>query len=131
MKIAKVTGREILDSRGNPTTEAEVVLENGICGRGMAPSGASTGKHEALELRDKASVRYGGKGVESAVYHIGNEIAELLEGQSLISARSTGRCVRRTAPRTNPPLAQTPFWRCPSPAPERLPVRRAYRCFGF
>ena len=57
MKIAKVTGREILDSRGNPTTEAEVVLENGICGRGMAPSGASTGKHEALELRDKASVR--------------------------------------------------------------------------
>ena len=110
MKIAKVTGREILDSRGNTTTEAEVVLENGICGRGMAPSGASTGKHEALELRDKASVRYGGKGVESAVYHIGNEIAELLEG---------------------PPLAQTPFWRCLSPAPERLPVRRAYRCFGF
>lgn len=83
MKIAKVTGREILDSRGNPTTEAEVVLENGICGRGMAPSGASTGKHEALELRDKASVRYGGKGVESAVYHIGNEIAELLEGQEI------------------------------------------------
>lgn len=83
MKIAKVTGREILDSRGNPTTEAEVVLENGICGRGMAPSGASTGKHEALELRDKASVRYGGKGVESAVYHINNEIAELLEGQEI------------------------------------------------
>lgn len=83
MKIAKVTGREILDSRGNPTTEAEVVLENGICGRGMAPSGASTGKHEALELRDKASVRYGGKGVESAVYHIGNEIAELLEEQEI------------------------------------------------
>ena len=83
MKIAKVTGREILDSRGNPTTEAEVVLENGICGRGMAPSGASTGKHEALELRDKASVRYGGKGVESAVYHIDNEIAELLEGKAI------------------------------------------------
>ena len=83
MKIAKVTGREILDSRGNPTTEAEVVLENGICGRGMAPSGASTGRHEALELRDKASVRYGGKGVESAVYHIDNEIAELLEGREI------------------------------------------------
>ena len=53
MKIAKVTGREILDSRGNPTTEAEVVLENGICGRGMAPSGASTGKIGRASCRER------------------------------------------------------------------------------
>ena len=61
MKIEKITGREILDSRGNPTVEVDVVLESGIMGRASVPSGASTGEHEALELRDGDKKRYGGK----------------------------------------------------------------------
>ena len=63
--ITKVTGREIIDSRGNPTVEAEVFLAGGTIGRGAAPSGASTGEFEALELRDGDKSRYGGKGVTS------------------------------------------------------------------
>ena len=74
LKIKKVIGREILDSRGNPTVEAEVYLEDGSVGRGMAPSGASTGEFEALELRDGDKKRYLGKGVQKAVKHINNEI---------------------------------------------------------
>ena len=74
LKIKKVIGREILDSRGNPTVEAEVYLEDGSVGRGMAPSGASTGEFEALELRDGDKKRYLGKGVQKAVEHINNEI---------------------------------------------------------
>ena len=67
LEIEKVVGREILDSRGNPTVEAEVWLADGTVGRGMAPSGASTGEFEALELRDGDKARYGGKGVQKAV----------------------------------------------------------------
>ena len=63
MKIAEIKGREILDSRGNPTVEVDVILESGIMGRASVPSGASTGEHEALELRDGDKTRYGGKGV--------------------------------------------------------------------
>lgn len=70
MKITKITGREILDSRGNPTVEVDVVLENGVLGRAAVPSGASTGEHEALELRDGNKKRYGGKGVLKAVKNI-------------------------------------------------------------
>ena len=62
MKIEKIVAREILDSRGNPTVEVDVVLESGIMGRASVPSGASTGEHEALELRDGDKQRYGGKG---------------------------------------------------------------------
>ena len=68
--IIEVFGREIIDSRGNPTVEAEVLLENGIKGRASVPSGASTGSHEALELRDKDPKHYLGKGVQKAVQHI-------------------------------------------------------------
>lgn len=68
--IQKVIGREILDSRGNPTVEAEVVLSDGSLGRGCAPSGASTGKFEALELRDGDKGRYHGKGVTKAVANV-------------------------------------------------------------
>lgn len=78
--IERVVGREILDSRGNPTVEAEVHLVDGTVGRGTAPSGASTGEFEALELRDGDKSRYLGKGVEHAVDHINNEINELLTG---------------------------------------------------
>ena len=78
--ITKVKGREILDSRGNPTVEAEVTLSSGIVGRAAAPSGASTGVREAIELRDGDKGRYLGKGVTRAVSHIDNEIANLVCG---------------------------------------------------
>jgi enolase len=78
--ISKVIGREILDSRGNPTVEAEVILSTGVVGRAAAPSGASTGEREAIELRDNDKNRYLGKGVTKAVGHINNEIARLVNG---------------------------------------------------
>src|SRR6476469_4909620 len=82
MKIAKVEGREILDSRGNPTVEVDVVLQGGARGRAAVPSGASTGEREALELRDGDKARYGGKGVRKAVANINGEIARELQGHS-------------------------------------------------
>ncbi|MCX8116352.1 MAG: phosphopyruvate hydratase [Desulfobacterota bacterium] len=78
--IATLIGREILDSRGNPTVEVEVILSNGIKGRAAVPSGASTGTHEALELRDQDSKRYLGKGVRKAIQHIHQSIAPSLVG---------------------------------------------------
>jgi enolase 1/2/3 len=79
-RIARIVGREILDSRGNPTVEVDVVLESGERGRAAVPSGASTGAHEAVELRDGDPSRYGGKGVRKAVGHVNAEIAEALRG---------------------------------------------------
>ena len=79
-KIEKVLAREVLDSRGFPTVQADVVLDNGIMGRATAPSGASTGKREAYELRDGNSKRYGGKGVLRAVSNVRDEIAKALSG---------------------------------------------------
>ncbi|HEY7745036.1 MAG TPA: phosphopyruvate hydratase, partial [Desulfuromonadales bacterium] len=79
-KIVRTIGREILDSRGNPTVEVEVTLEDGACGRAAVPSGASTGVHEALELRDGDKARYGGKGALKAVEHVNKEIAEAVIG---------------------------------------------------
>ena len=78
--IKQVRAREILDSRGNPTVEVEVWLEGGVRGRAAVPSGASTGVHEALELRDGDKVRYSGKGVQKAVAHVNKEIASILVG---------------------------------------------------
>ena len=75
MKISKVVGREILDSRGNPTVEVDVTLEGGVMGRAAVPSGASTGIREALELRDGDKKRYLGKGVLKAVANVNGEIA--------------------------------------------------------
>ena len=80
MRIAKVHGREILDSRGNPTVEVEVALADGAAGRAAVPSGASTGEREALELRDGDKARYGGKGVRKAVAHVNGEIARAIVG---------------------------------------------------
>ena len=80
LEIEKVIGREIVDSRGNPTVEAEVYLTDGTIGRGAAPSGASTGEFEALELRDQDPARYGGKGVQKAVTNINTMIADILKG---------------------------------------------------
>jgi enolase len=78
--IVDVVAREILDSRGNPTVEADVLLESGVMGRAAVPSGASTGAREALELRDGDKTRYGGKGVLKAVEHVNTEISEAIMG---------------------------------------------------
>src|SRR5699024_7880976 len=83
-KIVKVIGREIIDSRGNPTVEAEVHLEGGFVGMAAAPSGASTGSREALELRDGDKSRFLGKGVTKAVDNINGPIAEALLGKNAL-----------------------------------------------
>ncbi len=79
-RITKVIGREILDSRGNPTVEADVILDDGSKGRAAVPSGASTGVHEAVELRDNDKKRYLGKGTRKAAQHVNKEIAKAIEG---------------------------------------------------
>lgn len=81
--IKDIKAREIIDSRGNPTVEADVILENGQMGRAAVPSGASTGQHEALELRDKQAKRYQGKGVQQAIYNITHEIKPVLIGKEI------------------------------------------------
>ncbi len=88
MKIEKVHAREILDSRGNPTVEVEVTLENGVMGRAAVPSGASTGENEALELRDGDKGRYLGKGVLKAVDNVNNIIAPALKGDCVFNQRA-------------------------------------------
>lgn len=81
--IKKIIGREILDSRGNPTVEADCILESGVMGRAAVPSGASTGEHEAVELRDGDKKRYSGKGVLKAVSNINKELASVLKGKDV------------------------------------------------
>ena len=87
-RITSVHGRQIIDSRGNPTVEAEVRLEDDTVGRGAVPSGASTGEHEAIELRDGDKSRYLGKGVQKAVGHINTPIAQLLAGMDATDQRA-------------------------------------------
>jgi len=93
--IVEVTAREILDSRGNPTVEVDVFLESGLSGRASVPSGASTGKHEALELRDKDPKRYLGKGVQKAVRHIRRVIAPKLQGMDVLDQKGIDRAMLR------------------------------------
>ena len=88
MVIEKVHAREILDSRGNPTVEVEVTLDNGVMGRAAVPSGASTGENEALELRDGDKSRYCGKGVQKAVDNVNNIIAPALKGDCVFNQRA-------------------------------------------
>jgi len=88
MKIEKIHAREILDSRGNPTVEVEVTLENGVMGRAAVPSGASTGENEALELRDGDKERYLGKGVLKAVDNVNKVIAPVLKGDCVLDQRA-------------------------------------------
>ena len=85
--IVDVVAREILDSRGNPTIEVDVLLEDGSFGTAGVPSGASTGEHEAVELRDGDASRYGGKGVRTAVGHVDGEISEALVGMDASDQR--------------------------------------------
>ena len=91
MRIEKIMAREILDSRGNPTVEVDVNLECGVMGRAAVPSGASTGEHEALELRDKNPNRYGGKGTLKAVENVNKVIAPALVGWSVLDQRGIDR----------------------------------------
>ena len=85
--IEHIHAREILDSRGNPTVEADVILVGGKNGRAAVPSGASTGEHEAVELRDGDPKRYGGKGVLKAVHHVNQIIARELKGKDALDQR--------------------------------------------
>ncbi|MEI8321912.1 MAG: phosphopyruvate hydratase [Actinomycetes bacterium] len=86
--IISIAGREVLDSRGNPTVEVDVVLDSGAHGRAMVPSGASTGEHEAVELRDQDPKRYSGKGVLNAVHHVNTEIQQALIGSDALDQRA-------------------------------------------
>lgn len=88
MKITNVIGREVLDSRGNPTVEVDVILENGIKGRAIVPSGASTGVREALELRDNDNNRYNGKGVLKAVNNVNNKLKGLVVGMDVLDQKA-------------------------------------------
>jgi len=122
--IVDILAREILDSRGNPTIEVDVVLETGSMGRAGVPSGASTGAHEAVELRDGDDARYGGKGVREACNNVNGEIFETLSGfeaedqlhidRTLIALDDTPkRYPRRRPPR--PDCRCTAIWAEPKP----------------
>ena len=103
LKIKKVTGREIIDSRGNPTVEAQVTLENGAIGIGASPSGASTGKFEAVELRDGDKKRFSGKGVLKAVENINTVIAQALKGECACDTYKTDKImIELDSTRENP-----------------------------
>jgi len=93
LEITDIVAREILDSRGNPTVEVDVILEDGIMGRAAVPSGASTGEHEALELRDGDAQRYGGKGVTKAVAHVNEQIADALIGFNALEQVTVDRAL--------------------------------------
>ena len=95
IRIRNIIGREILDSRGNPTVEVDVILENGVMGRASVPSGASTGIYEACELRDGDAARYLGKGVSKAVAHVNGEIAQALAGKNVLDQVAIDRLLIR------------------------------------
>ena len=88
MKISKIYAQEVLDSRANPTIKASVVLENGTIGSAIVPSGASTGKREALELRDGDKARFGGKGVLKAIANVNEQICEALVGFNVFNQQN-------------------------------------------
>lgn len=92
-KIAKIHGREILDSRGNPTVKVEVTTDGGVTGRASVPSGASTGEHEAVELRDNDPKRYSGKGVHKAVGNVNGPLADLLKGWDITDQEGIDRAM--------------------------------------
>ena len=118
--IVDVVGREILDSRGNPTVECDVWLESGVMGRAAVPSGASTGVREAIELRDKDPKRFGGKGVLEAVRHVNEDIANAVLGIEASDQSYIDRTMIELARRTRAASARTRF----SPFPWRLPAPR-------
>ena len=133
--IVDIIGREILDSRGNPTVEVDVVLEDGSTGRAAVPSGASTGAHEAVELRDGDKTRYLGKGVLKAVDAVNGEIFDALGGmdaEEQAKIDQTHDRARRHAEQ-EPASAPTPSWasRSRSPRPPAISKREPlYRYVG-
>src|SRR5216684_3914691 len=94
-KITRVRARQVIDSRGNPTVEADVYLESGAFGRAAVPSGASTGEHEALELRDADKSKYLGKGVLKAVANANGEIAKAILAVSMAAARAAAATTKQ------------------------------------
>ena len=128
-KIVKVTGREVIDSRGNPTVEADVLLEDGSFGRAAAPSGASTGVREALELRDHDQNRFGGKGVLKAVANVNGRIASAVTGIEAADQRLVDRTMIELDGTPNKSEATVVFVGDPdhksllNPCPSRLSCR--------
>lgn len=123
LEIEKVVGREILDSRGNPTVEAEVWLADGTVGRGMAPSGASTGEFEALELRDGDKARYGGKGVQKAVENINTTINDVLTGMDASDIYAVDAAmIKADGTKDKSTWVQTPSWLFLSLLPAQRPL---------
>lgn len=132
LEIEAVVGREILDSRGNPTVEAEITLADGTVARGCAPSGASTGEFEALELRDGDKSRYLGKGVTKAVENINTVIADAVVGMDASDIYAIDAAmIKADGTKDKSNLAQTPFWRCPLQPAAQQPLRWRCRCTVF
>lgn len=126
--IEQVRAREILDSRGNPTVEVEVALIDGTFARAAAPSGASTGEHEAVELRDGGD-RYGGKGVQKAVQAVLDEIGPAVIGLNADDQRLVDQAlVDLDGTPTSPGWAATRSWVSRSLLPRRRRIRRSCRC---
>ncbi len=122
-KISSVKAREILDSRGNPTIEVDVTLDNGTTGRAAVPSGASTGTREAVELRDNDPKRFHGKGVRTVVKNVNTIIAPELAGLNVLDQRTIDRIlIDLDGTKTNRNSAQTPFWAFRSPPRGRRPI---------
>ena len=127
-EIDRVHGRQILDSRGNPTVEVDVVLRSGAAGRAAVPSGASTGEFEAVELRDGGE-DWAGKGVSQAVGNVNGELAEAVVGMEAgDQERSTVPSTTATGRPTRDGWGPTPSSGYPLPPPRRPPPRRGCRC---
>ncbi len=127
--IDAIHAREILDSRGNPTVEVEVLLSDGQIGRAAVPSGASTGEHEAVELRDGDKGRYLGKGVQKAVDAVIDQIAPALIGFDATDQRSIDQSMIDLDGTANKASsAPTQSWASPSPSPTLLPRLPTCRC---
>lgn len=127
--IAKILAREILDSRGNPTLEAEVTLADGSFGRAAVPSGASTGTKEAVELRDGDKTRYLGKGVRKAVENVNGTIAETLKDFDAADQQGLDRrLIDLDGTENKGRLAPTRCWVCRWPPRMRSPPRASSRC---
>ena len=129
LEIENVIGREIIDSRGNPTVEAEVWLADGTIARGAAPSGASTGEFEGLELRDGDKSRFGGKGVSRAVNNVNTVIREAIVGMDASDIYAIDKAmIEADGTRTRASSALMLFWRSPSPAQEPQRPPSTFRC---
>ena len=125
-QIIKVLGREILDSRGNPTVEVDVYTAAGAMGRAAVPSGASTGVHEAVELRDGQKNRYMGKGVLKAVQNVNNVLAEQIEGMEVSEqAEIDARMIEIDGTENNGNMGANDILVSPLPPPRQPPWRPA------